>query len=380
VPSGKTWARLQVQQGIPYTCDVVETLAWSAKSAEVFDDLDLERTFRTAMTQAGLAVSGDTDNLFETDQKSADLQIGALITNVDAVFCAKTPFISLSTARVSIAGTASMEIEWQVYSSLQGRILARIPTRGRVEDKKGAEGGQIFLLQRAFAENVRALAETASFRAVLRSPSPGATPVAAMERLSLKGPSAAPRSPADASSAVALVFVGEATGSAFLISPDGYLLTNHHVVGDARQVRLRWNDKSEVVADVIRSDRRRDVALLRVATGARRPLALRPDTPGAGETVFAIGTPLETDFQNTVTRGIVSGNREFEGLSFVQSDVAVHQGNSGGPLIDDKGRVVAITAWGYAPGGVTRNLNFFIPVHDALKVLGVDLAVASASR
>jgi serine protease Do len=160
-------------------------------------------------------------------------------------------------------------------------------------------------------------------------------------------------------------------GSAFLISPDGYLLTNHHVVGDATRVRIRWSDKTESVGEVVRSDRRRDVALVKVAPSIRPVLPLRHEGAVAGEAVLAIGTPLDRDLQNTVTRGIVSGTRVIDGLSFIQSDVAVDHGNSGGPLIDEKGQVIAITEWGYAPDGVSHNLNFFIPIEDALKALTI---------
>jgi S1-C subfamily serine protease len=70
----------------------------------------------------------------------------------------------------------------------------------------------------------------------------------------------------------------------------------------------------------------------------------------------------------------VSGNRTIEGQPFIQSDVAVDHGNSGGPLLDEQGRVLALTDWGYAPDGVSHNLNFFIPIDDALRALGLSPA------
>jgi len=169
-------------------------------------------------------------------------------------------------------------------------------------------------------------------------------------------------------------------GSAFLISSDGYLLTNQHVVGDAAQVRIRWADRSESVGQVVRADRRRDVALVRVETKGRAPLPLRTSVAESGEAVFAIGTPLEKEFQNTITKGILSGRRVIEGLSFVQSDVAVDHGNSGGPLLDENGRVIAITDWGYVPDGVSHNLNFFIPIDDALKALALTPVAAAPAK
>jgi S1-C subfamily serine protease len=123
----------------------------------------------------------------------------------------------------------------------------------------------------------------------------------------------------------------------------------------------------------LRSDPRRDVALIRTS-GKSTALSIRHEPPVLGETVFAIGTPLEKEFQNTLTRGVVSGNRTIEGQPFIQSDVAVDHGNSGGPLLDEQGRVLALTDWGYAPDGVSHNLNFFIPIDDALRALGLSPA------
>jgi serine protease Do len=167
---------------------------------------------------------------------------------------------------------------------------------------------------------------------------------------------------------------GATSGSGFLISPDGYLLTNKHVVGDATQVRIRWSDGTETTGAVVRSDRRRDVALIKVAPRPGASRVIRSGALSAGEMVFAIGTPLEKDFQNTVTRGVVSGRRTLEGLAFVQSDVAVDHGNSGGPLIDERGQVVAITQSAYTPDGVSHTINVFIPIADALAALNLRAA------
>jgi serine protease Do len=383
IPAGTPWAHLQYND-MPFPCRDVRVLTWDSKSNEMFLDPDLERIFRAEIATAGMAVSGDPTNLFEQDRKSSDIQVGALVTALEATFCAKKSLKDavLENDRLTISGSARMTIEWQVYSALQGKVIARVPTTGSYETKAGLDGGNVVIIQRAFADSVRALASNSAFRqAVMTSEAATLSPRATSLPILAARPGS--RTPAEASSAVAQVFVGEATGSAFLISPEGYLLTNHHVVGDASRVRLRWSDRTEVIADVVRSDRRRDVALLHIASATRSALTVRRDQPAAGEPVIAIGTPLSNDFLNTVTRGVVSGGRVVEGQSFVQSDVAVDHGNSGGPLLDDKGRVIAITDWGYAPDGVSHNLNFFIPIDDALKALAIDLvapAVGASHR
>ena len=89
-----------------------------------------------------------------------------------------------------------------------------------------------------------------------------------------------------------------------------------------------------------------------------------------GDTVYAIGSPLGAPFQSTVTRGVVSAYRTFDGLNFIQSDVTVNPGSSGGPLLDDKGEVVATTEGLIRVAGAPTNINLFIPLSDALDFLG----------
>ena len=102
---------------------------------------------------------------------------------------------------------------------------------------------------------------------------------------------------------------------------------------------------------------------------------VRGQAPAVGETVFAIGTPLDKSLSGTLTRGVVSARRIIDSQPFIQSDVAVTHGNSGGPLLDEKGAIVGLTVSGLAPEGSQIGLNFFIPIEDALKVL----AIVSAS-
>jgi S1-C subfamily serine protease len=380
IPVGTAWAKLQYTE-FPLGCRDFDKLSWSAKDNENVASSEFERIFRQEFATAGLKVSGDPTNLFQTDDKSADLQVGALVTNVSATFCTDQTFKerTLGSKHFEVKGEATMGIEWQVYSTSQAKVIARIPTTASYRIDKAIDAGNQVLLHQAFAANAQALASSPAFRSAISAPAPAAAP-AASERAAIAFVTAPPESVRpikDAAASVATVFSGGGMGSAFLISRDGYLLTNHHVVGDAAQVRVRWSDRSEGVGRVIRSDRRRDVALIQADPNGRMPLALRPSGVEPGEAVFAVGTPLEKDFQNTVTKGIVSANRLLEGQTFVQSDVAVDHGNSGGPLLDEKGRVVAITQWGYVPDGVSHNLNFFIPIDGALKALALKPVAAA---
>ncbi|MDB5445592.1 MAG: hypothetical protein JWQ97_909, partial [Phenylobacterium sp.] len=266
-------------------------------------------------------------------------------------------------------GSAVMHIEWQIYSVADAKVIARVPTDGGAQ--VGFMNGLLEqLLQQSFAENVRQMAASPEFRrVVLSGASAEAPPATAPIRVAYRKP-AAPVPLKEDAQGVVLIRVGDGFGSGVLISPDGYILTNHHVAGASGHVRVRWADGSETVAEVVRSDRARDVALLKVDAVKGAPLPIRATPVELGETVYAIGTPVEHVLQNTVTRGIVSGMRLIEGHSYIQSDVPVSHGNSGGPLVDEKGAVVGLTDRGMDPSAGTL-LNFFIPIGDALKALDV---------
>jgi serine protease Do len=165
---------------------------------------------------------------------------------------------------------------------------------------------------------------------------------------------------------------GQALGSGFFISADGYLLTNAHVVGDAKKVKVRLTDRREFDARVIGLDKATDVALAKVdATGL--PFVVLGDPKGlrVGEWVVAIGSPY--GFENSVTAGIVSAKGrslpDDTYVPFIQTDVAVNPGNSGGPLFNLKGEAVGINSQIYSRSGGYQGLSFAIPIDVAQNVV-----------
>ena len=160
-------------------------------------------------------------------------------------------------------------------------------------------------------------------------------------------------------------------GSAFFISKDGYLLTNHHVVEDASKVTIRLNDRREIDATVVGSDERTDVALLKVK-GSNFP-ELRTgnvDRLRVGEPVLAIGSPFGFDY--SASAGIVSAKmRNMMGetsVPFIQTDVALNPGNSGGPLFNQNGEVVGVNSRIFSGTGGYMGLSFSIPIDVAMDV------------
>jgi serine protease Do len=167
-------------------------------------------------------------------------------------------------------------------------------------------------------------------------------------------------------------FETQSTGSGFIFSSDGYIVTNAHVVDDASEVTVRLSDKREFVAKVIGSDKRTDVSLLKIdAKDLPRVAIGDPEKLKVGEWVVAIGKPF--GLENTMTAGIVSAKgRDLpqENLvPFIQTDVAINPGNSGGPLFNMKGEVVGINSLIYSRTGGYMGLAFAVPIDVAMNAV-----------
>lgn len=168
---------------------------------------------------------------------------------------------------------------------------------------------------------------------------------------------------------------GISMGSGFIISSDGYVLTNHHVIDGADQVTVKLSDRRELTAKIVGSDPQTDVALLKVAANDLPALRIGDsDTLRAGQWVVAIGSPFGLD--HSVTVGVVSAvgrSHPFDAsqryVPFIQTDVAINRGNSGGPLLDTRGQVVGINSQIFSNSGGYMGVSFAIPIDTAMGVV-----------
>ncbi len=163
----------------------------------------------------------------------------------------------------------------------------------------------------------------------------------------------------------------QALGSGFIVSPDGVVLTNAHVVADADEVTVKLTDKREFKAKVTGIDKVSDVAVLKIDAKNLPTVKIgQPQNAKVGEWVVAIGSPF--GFENSVTAGIVSAKSRSlpdEGyVPFLQTDVAINPGNSGGPLFNMSGEVIGINSQIYSRSGGYQGLSFAIPIDVAMKV------------
>lgn len=359
----------ELQQGL--FCGKTGDILWNQKVYGIFSS-KLARTFRKELEAAHYPVPQTSDAIFEESKDKAktdeSLQVGMLIKEIAANFCAN--------GNAGIQGGVYMKVFWQVYAPEMQKVVFETTTEGSFQpegwDKTTLDG----FFDKAFAAATRNLLADQGFSDAITGTAAGKAKPTGPEALKLKAAKATNEPLAKnvtlLRSAVTTVFGDSGSGSGFFVSTDGYLLTNRHVVGNSRFVKVRLPTGRELVGEVVRSDRARDVALIKTEPIGVHPMPVRASEPNVGEDVFALGSPLGDKFNTTLTKGILSGYRNIDDNRYLQSDVAILPGNSGGPLLDHKGSVIGITVAGLGSKGIA-GMNFFIPINEALSKLGVKL-------
>lgn len=273
---------------------------------------------------------------------------------------------------------SSLEVEWRVFDNLRREVVLETTTRGA--DRLRGNGRLGHSMLEAFVSAANEMFKSRGFGELMV---PAAASLADAAPAELDAMKLAVRFGAGASTFSARVGelkAGTVTvrtagghGSGFLVSTGGHVLTNAHVVAGSERVIVILGDE-ERDARVLRRDAVRDVALLQLEGFADAPpLELARTAPREGDTLYVIGTPLDERLSHTVTRGILSSVRELDGQRFYQTDAAINKGNSGGPVLNEQGEVVAITVAGvFSQGGAPMDINLLIPLHDAFDALALE--------
>ena len=171
--------------------------------------------------------------------------------------------------------------------------------------------------------------------------------------------------------AVVTITTDDGHGSGFLISNDGYLITNQHVVEDQALVKVKFEQGFTLDAQVQKTNEDFDLALLKVSATDLPALTIGDDKGlMLGEELFAIGTPLDATLGQSVSRGILSGRREYHEHQYIQTDVSINPGNSGGPVVDETGRVVGVATMKISGDGL-EGLGFAVPISVAIEMLNI---------
>lgn len=350
-----------------FFCVKSENIIWNKK---LFDasTAGFKKVFQTELQKAHYPVPEEKDTIFdepEEKDKKADLQVGIFIKQINANFC---------TESAEGKGGVYLKVMWQVYATEIQKVIFTATTEGSYQSDKNEKPGNFF--NKAFAVAVRNFLAEPGFSQIVSSSSLAEKNKPVGDLIKIKGKSTADnKSKMDVTivrSAVATIVNDKGSGSGFFLSQDGYLLSNYHVVGNSKFVKVKLATGRDLVGEVIRSDKVRDVALIKTEPISVMPIAIRKGDVNIGEDVYAIGSPMGHKFNTTLTKGILSGFRDTNGNKFLQSDVTILPGNSGGPLLDSNGNAIGITVSGMVVKGFS-GMNFFIPIEDALAKLGVEI-------
>ena len=326
---------------------------------------DFPINVRRELTAAGYP--RPPESVFGTpgEREPLEYEIGAALTAVEMNVCG-TPS--------EMEGNLWVRLRWELYSPRERRVTYSLVTEGSAQiggrDKKPflelqrltiANATRNLLADAGFVDNVTRKA-AAGPAAVTQAALPIARRATATQPIG--------DSMTMLQSAVVTLYTGIGSGSGFYIHRDGWLLTNQHVVGDAKFIKVKLANGRELVGEVVRSLAERDVALVKTEAVALATFDIASSEGQAGDDVYVLGSPLGENLAYTVTRGVLSGTREVQRQRWLQSDVRVLPGSSGGPMVGRTGAVLGITSRGLADGGA--GVNFFVPIGEALVALRIE--------
>lgn len=338
----------------------VETLSEST----IGNFVDLQNLVNTGLDERGYKVPGMNDK-FNVENKRARYLINGEITELKL-----DNYSSFSLASISVDRRCQLTILWSVFDSKTNAVV--------LEKKVTAylwrnDNNVLKVVYNTFTACVNKLLASDDWKK-MNDVKPAAIAPANTTMDPIVLPAAVPASKiSDAlEGAVTIVFYG-GHGSGFIVSRDGYILTNHHVVGADKDVEVVLNNGLRLRAEVSRANKETDVALLKLPGQGFKPMVLNKSGVTVGDEVVAVGTPGSVDLGQSISKGIMSGKRESEGRVYIQTDVSISPGNSGGPLLNNKHEVVGIITSKLIGKGI-EGVGFAIPIQDALKSVNVSVA------
>lgn len=305
----------------------------------------------------GYTVMGGDNLLFGRDESAkAEYQLGGTVYSL--VYNTYAP----------LAGDyseATLSIEWQLYDSIRKQVVMTVATSGYGK-QSGIGSACIQFAFRSALDNLLAKREFVDFVTRSSRNTWERTPDE-IQPIKIRLPTSSkwlslPTDLKDVLQSVLTIRAGGSVGSGVLISPDGWAITAGHVVSGVKEVIVRMYSGLEITAAVVRIDHQQDVALIRLP-GRGYP-SVRVATAGApdvGTDVFAVGAPAGEDLAFSVTKGVISGFREWQGKRYIQTDAALNPGNSGGPLFTSDGSVIGVVSWKISAQGF-EGIAFGVPI------------------
>lgn len=285
--------------------------------------------------------------------------------------------LDVTESKERLTGTVGLTVNWRFYNALDPDelLLEERSTTVHYANQERAEeilGSALSVASRSLAENEALPARlealygagiVASKGSALVLPNPRTITIKSRKEMFV-----------ELVKGVVTVDMENGHGSGFIITNDGYIITNEHVVSGESLVKVKFSQGFTLDATVVKVNKDFDVALLKVNASDLPAMSIGNDGQlMLGEEIFAIGTPLDTELGQSVTRGVLSGRREIEGRAYLQTDVSINPGNSGGPLIDETGSVIGVATLKISGKGL-EGLGFGVPISQALEMLNISFA------
>ncbi len=311
------------------------------------------------LSDLGFKVNIAKQTLFEEKVEKVDFSIGAEVVS--------TLVKTLGTAGYNI----STVVKWVVYDMNKEKVILNKTSFGYSNSRKAKTFSEEYKL--ALKDAMNTLVYDQEFQKIVSSEVTKKEETNVEEKLEIdfKEELAESIDVLDyVKQATVTIKTGNGHGSGFFISSNGYILTNEHVINDGGDIEVELSNGLIIDAEVIRESKKKDVALLKVTGKGFKSIPINDEKTSAGTEVYAVGTPRNLDLGQTVTKGIISGHRAFKDNTYIQTDVSINKGNSGGPLINLKGEVLGIVASKLIGEGI-EGIGFGIPIIKALETLNI---------
>ena len=331
-----------------------------------YGTLEFNKIAEDMLDSAGLTVVKSVQ-LFSDEkiEKNPDLLIGASLKGISLNYQSYEIYQEIKKVDLKLS------IEWQIFNVKKNKVIAKVNTKDTLLKFRGT---LVDAFRETFELGLADLLNSGDFKKTISEYKSKAETKIANKEISLlkvNRPSFQDYSKMVSSSVKSTVTIKSdiGHGSGFFISSDGLIMTNYHVIEKAKDIEVIMNAGFSLPAQVISYDEDYDVAIIKVIGNGYKPLFLKDtDEVTIGEEVIVIGTPKEIELGQSVSKGIISGKREFENKQYIQTDASVNGGNSGGPLLDIKGEVLGIVSRKYYK---QEGLNFAIPINVAIQKLHI---------
>ena len=338
---------------------------------EFYKEVDLEKIIEKQLERAGFSVK-NSGKLFSGSKSQMEpmLLIGGKLTKI------KTNYTSWSGIVVKDF-KSKIEINWEIFSIKKNKVIGSITSSGYYIDvlSKSVDNN---LMSEEFGETFKEAAiqmiASAEFAKIIydykaKPKMSSAQKEVALNKVDTPSYKDYSKMVGGSVKSVVTVKVDGGHGSGFIISEDGFIVTNYHVVEGTSAIKVEFNAGFTLPAEVWSYNEDFDVALIKVNGSGFKPLSMKKDEEtNIGDEVIAIGTPADVSLGQTVTKGIISGMREFDKKKLYQTDASINGGNSGGPLLNMKGEVIGINSYKLKGVGID-GLNFAIPTDVAIEKL-----------